>query len=178
MAAAAAPLLQGFRTLVVGVSNKNSLGWAIAQAWRNAGAQVAISYENERFESRIRELCGSDENYFVVGPCDVQHSNQIQNLVDQVSDLYDGKLNAMMHSIAYAPREALQNPFLATTSEQFSLAHSISAFSLVSLAKAAKPLLSTGSGGGSILSLSFVGSTKVCKPWKIPTGSVMYRDNP
>ena len=157
-------LLKGYQTLVVGVSNKNSLGWAVAQAWRNAGAKVAISYEADRFESKLQELCGSDPNFNLIGPCNVQDQNQIQSMVDQVSDLYDGKLNALLHSIAYAPKESLQNSFLNTTADQFSLAHNISSFSLVSLSKAVKPIMSSG---GSIVSLSFRGSTKVIPHYNV-----------
>ena len=153
-------MLDGLRTLVVGVSNKNSLGWAIASAWRAAGGQVAISYEHERFKAKLTALCGEDRGYHLVGPCDVTDENQVKTLLTKVTDVYEGhKLDALMHSVAYAPKEALHNAFRRTTPQDFATTQAASVYSLIALANAAQPLMSAG---GSIITLSFIGSQKVC----------------
>ncbi len=159
-----AKALSGKVALVFGVANKRSIAWAIAKAWAEAGARVIFNYQGERLRENVEELVstfGSDTPLF---PCDVSDDQQITSFFDNVKRVTN-KVDLLLHSIAYAPREALEGDFLSTTREAFRIAHDISAYSLIALARETAPLMQDG---GSIITLTYYGSQKV-----IPNYNVM-----
>jgi len=149
--------LQGKRILVTGVLSNRSIAWGIAQACRQQGADLAFTYVGERFESRVRGFAselGSD----IVIPCDVADDGEIAAAMTSLAGRWDG-LDGLVHSIGFAPREALEGDFLdGMTRENFRVAHDISAYSFPALAKAALPLLD--GRGGSVLTLTYLGAEK------------------
>ena len=127
--------LQGRNAVVFGVANKRSIAWAIAQQMQAAGAQLAITYQNERLKQEAEDLIASLPNAQAF-QCDVSSDEEIAQLFDQLKQRY-GKLDALIHSIAYAPAEALKDDFVNTSREAFRIALDTSAYSLAALARAA-----------------------------------------
>jgi enoyl-[acyl-carrier protein] reductase I len=156
-------LLAGKIGLVVGVANKRSIAWAIAQAWHKAGATLAFTYQGERLKENVAELAGSFGADALLLPCDVTRDEDIVSAVAAVRERF-GKLHLLLHSVAFAPREALEGTFLNTTREAFRVAHDVSAYSLVALAREAAPLMTEG---GSILSMTYYGSQKVVPHYNV-----------
>jgi len=156
-------LLAGKIGLVVGVANKRSIAWAIAQAWHKAGATLAFTYQGERLKENVTELAGSFGADALLLPCDVTRDEDIVNAVAAVREKF-GKLHLLLHSVAFAPREALEGTFLDTTREAFRVSHDVSAYSLVALAREAAPLMTEG---GSILSMTYYGSQKVVPHYNV-----------
>jgi enoyl-[acyl-carrier protein] reductase I len=156
-------LLNGKIGLVVGVANKRSIAWAIAQAWHNAGATLAFTYQGERLKENVEELAGSFGADTLMLPCDVTKDEEIVRAVAAVRERF-GKLHLLLHSVAFAPREALEGTFLNTTREAFRVAHDVSAYSLIGLAREAAPLMTEG---GSILSMTYYGSQKVVPHYNV-----------
>ena len=154
--------MQGRTAVVFGVANKRSIAWAIAQQLQQAGARVAITYQNQRLEQDAKELIAAlpGSGAFM---CDVSVDEQIDQLFAQLKSHY-GKLHTLVHSIAFAPAEELKGEFLATTREGFRIAHDVSVYSLIALARAAAPLMEDG---GSILTLTYHGSTKVVPHYNV-----------
>jgi enoyl-[acyl-carrier protein] reductase I len=150
--------LSGKVGLVVGVANKRSLSWAIAQAAADAGATVVLTYQG-RFEEHVGELADTLNPRPLVLPLDVQHDAEIDAVFSRIGQEHGG-LDFVVHGVAFANREDISNPFVQTTREGFRLALDISAYSLIALARGAKPLME-GRGGGSILTLTYLGSTRV-----------------
>jgi enoyl-[acyl-carrier protein] reductase I len=151
------------RTAVVfGVANKRSIAWAIAQQLQQAGARLAITYQNPRLEQEAKELVTAlpGAEAFM---CDVSSDEQIDHLFAQLKSHY-GKLHTLVHSIAFAPADELKGEFLATSREGFRIAHDVSVYSLIALARAAAPLMEDG---GSILTLTYYGSTKVVPHYNV-----------
>ncbi len=144
--------------LIVGVANKRSIAWAIAQAAAAAGARLAITYQGERLEENVRELA-ADLNDPLLLPLDVTSDEQIAETFAAIDRQFGG-LDFLVHGAAFAPREELSNPFLQTTREGFRVALDVSAYSLVALARGAAPLMERR-GGGSILTLTYLGSQRV-----------------
>jgi enoyl-[acyl-carrier protein] reductase I len=153
-----APLLAGQVGLVVGVANKRSLSWGIAQAAAAEGARLALTYQGERLEENVRELAASLDSPLVV-PCDVTDDGQIDAVFEAIAAAH-GRLDFLVHGVAFADREDLARPFVETSREGFRKALDVSAYSLVALARRAAPLMAAG-GGGSILTLSYLGSERV-----------------
>jgi enoyl-[acyl-carrier protein] reductase I len=149
--------MQGRTAVVFGVANKRSIAWAIAQNLQQAGARLVITYQNEA-KDLIAALPGSEA--FM---CDVSVDAQIDQLFAQLKSRY-GKLHTLVHSIAFAPADELKGEFLATTREGFRIAHDVSVYSLIALARAASPLMEDG---GSILTLTYYGSTKVVPHYNV-----------
>src|SRR5580658_2956912 len=133
-------LLAGKIGLVVGVANKRSIAWAIAQAWHNAGATLAFTYQGERLKDNVAELAGTFGADTMILPCDVAKDDEIARVFSEVGGKF-GKLHLLLHSVAFAPREALEGDFVSTTREAFRVAHDVSAYSLVALARGAAPLM-------------------------------------
>jgi enoyl-[acyl-carrier protein] reductase I len=156
-------LLAGKIGLVVGVANKRSIAWAIAQAWHNAGATLAFTYQGERLKDNVAELAGTFGPDTLLLPCDVTKDDDIARVFAEVGGKL-GKLHLLLHSVAYAPREALEGDFISTTREAFRVAHDVSAYSLVALARAAAPLMTEG---GSIVAMSYYGSEKVVPHYNV-----------
>jgi enoyl-[acyl-carrier protein] reductase I len=156
-------LLTGKIGLVVGVANKRSIAWAIAQAWHKAGATLAFTYQGERLKENVEELAGTFGADTLLLPCDVTRDEDIVRAVAAVREKF-GKLHLLLHSVAFAPREALEGTFLNTTREAFRVAHDVSAYSLIALAREAAPLMTEG---GSILSMTYYGSQKVVPHYNV-----------
>jgi enoyl-[acyl-carrier protein] reductase I len=150
--------LAGKHGLVVGVANKRSISWAIAQAAAAAGARLAVTYQTERLEENVRELAAKLEQPLVL-PCDVSSDQQIEDLVTAVDREFGG-LDFLVHGAAFAPQSELSNPFVQTSREGFRIALEVSAYSLIALARAVAPLMARR-GGGSILTLTYLGSQRV-----------------
>ena len=152
------PDLSGKHGLIVGVANRRSISWGIAQAAAAAGARLALTYPSERLEENVRELAATLDNPLVL-PCDVGNDQQIADLAAAV-DAEFGGLDFLVHGAAFAPGDALKNPFTETSRESFRIALDISAYSLIGLSRAVAPLMEKR-GGGSILTLTFIGSDRV-----------------
>ncbi len=154
--------LQGRTLAVFGVANKRSIAWGISQAMQQAGAQLIITYQNERLKQEADDLISALPNAQAF-QCDVSRDEEIDQLFDQIKSRY-GKLDGLVHSIAYAPAEALQYEFVQTSREAFRVALDTSAYSLVALARAAAPLMTDG---GSIITLTYYGAEKVVPKYNV-----------
>jgi enoyl-[acyl-carrier protein] reductase I len=152
------PDLSGTHGLIVGVANKRSISWAIAQAAAAAGARLALTYPSERLEENVRELAAKLENPVVL-PCDVASDEQIAALGPAL-DREFGSLDFFVHGAAFAPQAELSHPFIQTSREGFRIALDVSAYSLIALAHTVAPLMAKR-GGGSILTLTYLGSQRV-----------------
>ena len=150
--------LAGKIGLVVGVANKRSLSWAIAQAAAQAGATLVLTYQG-RFEEHVNELAETLTPRPLVLPLDVQNDADIDAVFAQIQQQHGG-LDFLVHGVAFANRDDITNPFAQTSREGFRLALDISAYSLIALARGARPLMAAR-GGGSIVTLTYLGSTRV-----------------
>jgi len=150
--------LTGKQGLIVGVANKRSISWAIAQAAAAAGARLALTYPTERLEENVRELAATLDNA-IVAPCDVTNDDQIAALASTIEREFGG-LDFLVHGAAFAPQAELSEPFVKTTREGFRIALDVSAYSLIGLTRAVAPLMKTR-GGGSVLTLTYLGSQRV-----------------
>src|SRR5438270_7746464 len=154
--------LEGRTAIVFGVANKRSIAWGIAQKLHAAGAELAITYQNERLEQEAKDLIEAlpgAESY----RCDVSNDAEIEQLFEKLKSRY-GKLHVLVHSVAFAPAEELKNDFVFTTREGFRIAHDVSVYSLIALARAASPLMTDG---GSIMTLSYYGAEKVVPRYNV-----------
>ena len=149
----------GKQGLVVGVANKRSIAWAIAQAADRAGARLALTYVNERLERNVRALASTLKQPPVVLPCDVAQDEQIDAVAASLGREFGG-LDFLVHGVAFAPRTAISEPFVETTRQDFQVALDISAYSLIALTRAAVPLMAER-GGGSVLTLTYLGAQRV-----------------
>ncbi|HEB77955.1 MAG TPA: enoyl-ACP reductase [Methylothermaceae bacterium] len=156
--------MQGKRALIVGLASNRSIAWGISQAMHREGAQLAFTYQNDKLKDRVEKLaaqCGSD----LTVACDVSEDGQIKGVFDYLGQHWDG-LDVIVHSVAYAPRHALEGDYLDSVDrEAFQIAHDISSYSFAALAKAARPMLRPG---GALLTLSYLGAERV-----IPNYNVM-----
>src|SRR6201997_436774 len=145
--------LEGRVAVVFGVANKRSIAWSIAQGLHQAGAKLAITYQNERLEQEAKDLILSlpGAEAFM---CDVSKDEEIERLFSKLKDRY-GKLHVLVHSVAFAPPEELKGEFINTTREGFRIAHDVSVYSLVAVARAGAPLMTDG---GSIVTMSYFGA--------------------
>ena len=150
--------LSGKLGLVLGVANKRSISWAIAQAAVKAGARIALTYPSPRLEENVRELAATIDGAVVL-PCDVSSDEQIAALAASL-DAEFGGLDFIVHGAAFAPAAELSNRFVQTSRDGFRTALDISAYSLVALTGACLPLLETR-GGGSVVTLSHIGADRV-----------------
>src|SRR6476659_6581759 len=156
--------LSGKTGLIVGVANQRSIAWAIAQAASAAGARLAVTYQGERLEENVRELSAGLADPLLM-PCDVSDDAQIARVFESIEREFGG-LDFLVHGAAFARREELAAPFVETTREGFRLALDISAYSLVALARGAAPLMERR-GGGSILTLTYLGSQRVFQNYNV-----------
>src|ERR1051326_9341132 len=155
--------LDGKLGIVFGVANKRSIAWAIAQAWHKAGARLAFTYQGERLKDNVEDLAGTFGDDTLLMECDVTRDDQIDRVFEEVGRKF-GRLHLLLHSVAYAPREALENEFVNTSREAFRVAHDVSAYSLVALARGAAPLMTEG---GSILAMTYYGAEKVVPHYNV-----------
>jgi enoyl-[acyl-carrier protein] reductase I len=152
------PDLAGKHGLIVGVANKRSISWAIAQAAAAAGARLALTYPSARLEENVRELAETLDNPLIL-PCDVSSDEQIAELRATLDRDFGG-LDFFVHGAAFAPSDALDKPFVETSRDSFRIALDVSAYSLIGLTRAVAPLMEKR-GGGSVLTLTYLGSQRV-----------------
>jgi enoyl-[acyl-carrier protein] reductase I len=154
--------LDGRVAVVFGVANKRSIAWSIAQGLHEAGARLAITYQNERLEQEAKDLILSlpGAEAFM---CDVSRDEDIDRLFGLLRDKY-GKLNVLVHSVAYAPAEELRGEFINTTREGFRIAHDVSVYSLIAVSRSAAPLMTDG---GSIMTMTYYGAEKVVPKYNV-----------
>ena len=154
--------LEGRTAVVFGVANKRSIAWSIAQGLHEAGAKLAVTYQNERLEREAKDLIlglpGAEA--FM---CDVSNDTEIGRLFGQIRDRY-GKLHVLVHSVAFAPGNDLNGEFVNTSREGFRIAHDVSVYSLIALARAAAPLMQDG---GSIITMTYYGAEKVVPHYNV-----------
>ncbi|HJT82347.1 MAG TPA: enoyl-ACP reductase [Chthoniobacterales bacterium] len=156
-------ILAGKVGVVFGVANKRSIAWAIAKAWANAGAKLIFNYQGERLKENVEELASEFGEQTPLFPCDVSSDAEIATFFDQVKQHTD-RIDLLLHSVAFAPKEALEGDFVSTTREAFRVAHDISAYSLVALARGAAPMMTNG---GSIVAMTYYGSEKVVPHYNV-----------
>ena len=156
--------LQGKRALIVGIASERSIATGIAEAMHREGAELAFSYQNDRLKSRVEEAAkefGSD----IVLPCDVASDAEIAALFDALGQRW-GRLDILVHSVGFAPRESIQGDFLDSISrEAFTIAHDISSYSLAALAKAARPLMR--GRDSAVLTLSYLGAVRAMANYNV-----------
>jgi enoyl-[acyl-carrier protein] reductase I len=150
--------LSGKHGLIVGVANKRSIAWGIAQAAAAEGARLALTYQSERLKENVDELASTLDRPLIL-PCDVAVDQQIADVAAAVDREFGG-LDFLVHGAAFAPADALSKPFVETSRESFRIALDVSAYSLVALTRAVAPLMQRR-GGGSILTLTYIGSQRV-----------------
>lgn len=152
--------LAGKKVLIVGLASNLSIAWGIAQAMKREGAELAFTYQNEKLKGRVEKMAGElgcDTN--LIFPCEVTSDTEIENVFSELGKHWD-RLDGLIHSVAFAPREALEGNFLDGISrENFAMANDISSYSLVALAKAARPMLEKNNG--SITAMTYLGAVKV-----------------
>lgn len=148
----------------MGIANKRSIAWAIAQALAGAGARLAVTYQNERFEEKVRELARQLDNPLIL-PCDVGQDDQM-DAVFATLDREFGGLDFLVHCIAYAPREDLEGDFVNTSREGYRIAQDVSVYSLIALARRAVPLMQAR-GGGSIVTLTYLGGERAVPNYNV-----------
>lgn len=155
--------LDGKIGVVFGVANKRSIAWAIAQAWAQAGAKLIFNYQGERLKENVEELAGTFGADTPSYPCDVTNDSEIADFFQKVRKHTD-RVDLLLHSVAFAPREALEGDFVSTTREAFLTAHNISAYSLVGIVREAVPLMTAG---GSVVAMTYYGSEKVVPHYNV-----------
>jgi len=155
--------LAGKTGLVFGVANKRSIAWAIAQAWAEAGANLIFSYQGERLRGNLEQLTSTFGEDVPMYPCDVSSDQEIDAFFERVRSHTD-RVDLLLHAVAFAPKEALEDDFLSTTREAFAASHDISAYSLVALSQRAAPLMTAG---GSIIAMSYYGAEKVVPHYNV-----------
>ena len=157
--------LEGKTGIVFGVANKRSIAWAIAQSLAREGMRLAFTYQGERLKESVEALTSASMPGSLLLPCDVTNDAEIDAVFARVGEEF-GQLDALLHSVAYAPKEDLEGDFINTSREGFKLAHDISAYSLVALTRAALPLFEKA-GGGSVLALTYLGATKAVEGYNV-----------
>ncbi|NTV46182.1 MAG: enoyl-ACP reductase [Chlorobiales bacterium] len=156
-------LLSGKNALILGVANEKSIAWAIAQAFKNEGANIALTYAGDAFAKRVQPLADSIDAKIVI-PCDVRSDQNIIDLFVNLSSEWD-HLDILVHSIAYANKDELKGSFLDTTREGFATALDISTYSLIACLKSARPMMTAENP--SVLALSYYGGQKVFPSYNV-----------
>jgi enoyl-[acyl-carrier protein] reductase I len=156
-------LLENKNGIIFGVANKRSIAWATAQALHEAGARLAFTYQGERLKENVEGLTTESMPGSLLLPCDVSNQEEVDETFKRVGQEF-GKLDFLVHSIAFAPREALEGDYLKTDREAFTTALEISAYSLTQLARATAPLMTDG---GSIVTMTFHGADKVYQGYNV-----------
>jgi enoyl-[acyl-carrier protein] reductase I len=156
--------LSGKTGVIFGVANKRSIAWAIAQAWHNAGAKLIFNYQGDRLKDNVEELAGTFGSDTPIYPCDVGSDEQIDAFFGEVKK-HTERIDLLLHSVAFAPRETLVGEFVNTSREAFKIAHDISAYSLVGLTRAALPFMQAH--GGSVVAMSYLGAVRVVPGYNV-----------
>lgn len=157
-------LLEGKKAIIFGVANEKSIAWAIAQAFRKEGADLAFTYASEALAKRVIPLAESLDSTIVL-PCDVTSDEEIAQVFQTLDERWGG-LDTLVHSVAFAGKEELKGSFLNTTREGFTTALEVSAYSLIALSRRAVPLM-IGREGSSILTLTYYGGQKVFPSYNV-----------
>jgi enoyl-[acyl-carrier protein] reductase I len=160
------PLLDGKTALVVGVANKNSIAWAIARALMREGARVALTYQDDRLEPRVRELAESVTPNLPCVQMDATKEEDLARAFGAVGKEFGGKLDILVHSIAFAKKEDLEAGIVATSADGYKLAQEVSVHTLLSMTRHAIPLMEAA-GGGSVLTLTYLGGDKVLPSYNV-----------
>ncbi|KKI87754.1 MULTISPECIES: enoyl-ACP reductase FabI [Shouchella] len=147
----------------MGVANKRSIAWAIAQALAGAGANLVFTYAGERLEKNVRSLAETLEGEHLVLPCDIANDEEIDKTFNEIKEKA-GVIHGLAHCIAFANKEELEGEYLNVTRDGYLLAQNISAYSLTAVAKAARPLMSEG---GSIITMTYLGGEKVVRNYNV-----------
>ena len=157
--------MQGKRVLIVGLASNRSIAWGIAQAMHREGAELAFTFQNDKLQSRVEEMAGQCDSNITI-ECDVSIDEHIDNVFKKLGEHWDG-LDCIVHSVAYAPRDALNGDYVdVTTRENFKIAHDVSSYSFTALAKAGRAMMA--GRNGSLLTLSYLGADRA-----IPNYNVM-----
>lgn len=156
--------LNGKRALIIGVASNRSIAWGIAKAMHREGAELAFTYQNERFKDRVRDL-GAELGSEICLPCEVSSDQEIQQVFERLHDYWE-HLEIVVHAVAYAPREQLEGKYLDTvTREGFRIAHEISSYSFSALANAARPMMQ--GRHGALLTLTYLGAVRAMPHYNV-----------
>ncbi len=156
---------EGKRGLITGVANRRSIAWAIARRLADEGAQLAFTFQGERLEKNVRELAGSVDSPLIT-ECDVRSDEGVARVFSEVGEAFDGGLDILVHSVAFAAAEDLEGRFTDTPRDRFWLALDVSTYSLVACARAAEPLMEAA-GAGSILTMTYLGGERVVPHYNV-----------
>jgi enoyl-[acyl-carrier protein] reductase I len=156
---------EGKRGLILGVANKRSIAWAIAQVLADGGAKLAFTYQGDRIEQSVRDLAATVDSPLVTG-CDVRVDEDVVRVFAEAGEVFGDELDILVHSVAYAAAEDLEGRFTDTPRERFWLALDVSAYSLVACARAAEPLMERA-GGGSILTMTYLGGERAVPHYNV-----------
>ena len=156
-------LFDGKKVLVLGVANKKSIAWGIVESLKNEGAEIGLTYMNDALEKRVRPLA-EEIGCKTVLPCDVQSDQEINDLFVELESRW-GRVDSIVHSVAFADKGDLQERFCKTSREGFRMALDVSAYSLIALAGRAEPLMREN--GGSILTLSYLGAVRTVENYNV-----------
>ena len=156
--------LAGKRALILGIASNRSIAWGIAQAMRREGAELALTYQNDKLKPRIEKMA-ADLGSSIALPCEVESDADIEAVFESLKQRWDG-LDILVHSIAYAPREALEGDYLEGISrENFRIAHDISSYSFAALAKAARPLMKDRRGA--MITMTYLGGVRAVPNYNV-----------
>jgi enoyl-[acyl-carrier protein] reductase I len=156
---------EGKQALVLGVANRRSIAWAIARRLAEEGAELAFTYQGERIEKSVRDLAETVDTKLVT-PCDVRSDDDVERVFAETADAFGGGLDVLVHSVAFAAAEDLEGRFTDTPRDRFWMALDVSAYSLVACARAAEPLME-GRGGGSILTMTYLGGVRAIPHYNV-----------
>jgi enoyl-[acyl-carrier protein] reductase I len=156
---------EGKRGLVLGVANRRSIAWAIAERLAAGGARLAFTFQGDRIEENVRELAGRVGSPLVTA-CDVRSDQDVARVFAEVGETFDGELDLLVHSVAFAAAEDLEGRFIDTPRERFWLALDVSAYSLVACARAAEPLFEAA-GGGAIVTMTYLGGERAVPHYNV-----------
>ena len=156
---------EGKRGLIMGVANRRSIAWAIAQVLADGGAKLAFTYQGERIEKSVRDLAGTVDTALVT-ECDVRSDDDVARVFSEVGAAFDGELDVLVHSVAFAAAEDLEGLFTDTPRDRFWLALDVSAYSLVACARGAEPLMERA-GGGSIVTMTYLGGERAVTHYNV-----------
>ena len=157
-------LLEGKKALIVGVASNRSIAWGIAQAMRREGAELAFTYQNDKLKERVRKFAAELDSGIAL-PCEVSDEGAIRAVFERLGDHWTA-LDILVHSVAYAPREQLEGPYLdSVTREGFLTAHDISSYSFAALGAAARPMMQ--GRRGALLTLSYIGAVRAMPNYNV-----------
>jgi enoyl-[acyl-carrier protein] reductase I len=156
---------EGKRALILGVANKRSIAWAIAQVLAEGGAKLAFTYQGERIEKSVRDLAGTVDTALVT-ECDVRSDAEIDRVFSEVGEAFGGELDLLVHSVAFAAAEDLEGRFTDTPRDRFWLAVDVSAYSLVACVRAAEPLMEKA-GGGAVVTMTYLGGERAVPHYNV-----------